>query len=162
MTRITCVPISNDDHCHFLRPDTKRSFSKTKAQPCSRAHSLAREKTRRQEIVIECDTWDKRGYPSCRWWRQRAQRRESTPVCSLEMCLFLQEDQSQMAALNECQSCPQHCVPFLFHYHTGLRDHSQSKGWEQKDGRGQVAGTRARRSSRPGTNRSHSGSGPFP
>ena len=67
----------------------------------------------------------------------QAERDTEGTVCSREVWLLPGEEGNTMAALNECQSCCQHCTPFL-HCHTGSGD---NKVWEQKESQGQVPST---------------------
>ena len=147
LTKIICVPINNNDiHCHFLRSDTKLSLSKTKALHLALELTvLSGRETGRQEIVRECEICDMGGNTCCQVSGRL--RGERAPQCAHLRSVFFQK-RTKMAALNACQSHPSAAYIFSFSVTLGLVTLVRAKDWEQKEGRGQVPGTRARRNSR--------------
>lgn len=77
---------------------------------------MSGRETRKAEIVRECEICD--GEVMLVAKAGQTQRRESTPVCSLEICLLPKEDQNGSL---ECMLVPsQCCIHFLFTVTLGL------------------------------------------
>ena len=147
LTKIIHVPINkNDVHYHFLRSDTKLSLSRTKALHLALELTvLSGRETGRQEIVRECEICDMGGNTCCQGLD--GLRGGRAPQSAHLRCVFFQ-NRTKMAPLNACQPHPNAAHIFSSTVTLGLVTLVRVKDWEQKEGRGQVPGTRAGRNAR--------------